>query len=87
MALAEGTTIKPEDLPERIRTSGQTISLLSQARQRRLTLRELEREYIFETLRLTNGNKSKAAEMLGFDRRTLHRKLDEYREEDPSIDL
>ncbi|MBK6797193.1 MAG: sigma-54-dependent Fis family transcriptional regulator [Acidobacteria bacterium] len=87
MALAEGTTIQPDDLPERIRTSGQTISLLSQARQRRLTLRELEREYIFETLRLTNGNKSKAAEMLGFDRRTLHRKLDEYREEDPSIDL
>jgi DNA-binding protein Fis len=38
-----------------------------------------------ETLRLTKGNKSRAAEILGFDRRTLHRKLDEYRAADPTI--
>ena len=29
--------------------------------------------------------KSRAAEILGFDRRTLHRKLDEYRAADPTI--
>ncbi|QQS47264.1 MAG: sigma-54-dependent Fis family transcriptional regulator [Acidobacteriota bacterium] len=87
VALAEGYTIKPEDLPDRVRTGGQTTGILSRARERRLTLRELEREYIIETLRLTNGNKSRAAEILGFDRRTLHRKLDEYRTEDPSFNL
>ncbi len=85
VALADGVTLLPTDLPERIRSSGQTAHLLAQARGQRLTLRELEREYILETLRLTDGNKSRAAELLGFDRRTLHRKLDEYRAEDPTL--
>lgn len=87
VALAEGSSLSPEDLPERIRNSGQTAQLLSQAREKRMTLRELEKEYILETLRLTGGNKSRAAELLGFDRRTLHRKLDEYRAEDPNFEL
>ncbi len=85
VALADGVTLLPTDLPERIRSSGQTAHLLAQARGQRLTLRELEREYILETLRFTDGNKSRAAELLGFDRRTLHRKLDEYRAEDPTL--
>lgn len=87
VALAEGANLTPEDLPERVRNGGQTIQLLSQARQQRMTLRELEREYILETLRLVNNNKSRAAELLGCDRRTLHRKLDEYRAEDPDFEL
>jgi DNA-binding NtrC family response regulator len=87
VALAENASLTPQDLPERIRNSGQTAQLLAQARERRMTLRDLEKEYILETLRLTGGNKSRAAEMLGFDRRTLHRKLDEYRAEDPNFEL
>lgn len=87
VALAEGFTIKPEDLPERVRTGGQTTGIMARAKESRMTLRELEREYIIETLRLTRGNKSRAAEILGFDRRTLHRKLDEYRAEDPTFTL
>lgn len=87
VALADGASLTPEDLPERIRNSGQTAQLLTQAREKRLTLRDLEKEYILETLRLTGGNKSRAAELLGCDRRTLHRKLDEYRTEDPAFDL
>ncbi len=85
VALAEGWLITPDDLPERIRSGGRALTLLARAREQRLTLEELEKEYILETLRLTNGNKSRAAEILGFDRRTLHRKLDEYRAQDPSI--
>jgi DNA-binding NtrC family response regulator len=50
-------------------------------------LRELEREYILETLRETGGNKLRAAEMLGVDRKTLYRKLDEYRSEDPTLEV
>jgi two-component system response regulator HydG len=87
VALAEGANLKPDDLPARIRNSGQTAQMLAQARQQRMTLHELEREYIRETLRLTGGNKSRAAELLGCDRRTLHRKLDEYRAEDPNFEL
>jgi len=87
VALAEGHNLTPEDLPERIRNSAQTSQLLAQARQQRMTLSELERAYIVETLRFTGGNKSRAAELLGCDRRTLHRKLDEYRTSDPNFEL
>jgi DNA-binding NtrC family response regulator len=87
VALAEGSLLTPEDLPERVRTNGKTGSLLARAREQRMTVHELEREYIIETLRLTGGNKSRAAEILGFDRRTLHRKLDEYRQAEPTFDL
>ena len=87
MALADGPILNHDDLPERVRGSGNTASLLTRARDQRMTLAELEKEYIVETLRLTSGNKSRAAAILGFDRRTLHRKLDEYRAEDPNFEL
>jgi DNA-binding NtrC family response regulator len=44
-------------------------------------LREVERDYIMEMLRKTGGNKTRAAELLGLDRKTLYRKLDEFRDE------
>ena len=87
VAMADGPIIKDADLPDRVRGSGKTGSLLTRAREQRMTLAELEKEYILETLRLTGGNKSRAAEILGFDRRTLHRKLDEYRTQDPNFEL
>ena len=86
-ALATGPNLTPDDLPERVRSNGQTGALIARAREQRMTLRELEKEYIVEALRMTGGNKSRAAEILGIDRRTLHRKLDEYRAEDPSFEL
>jgi DNA-binding NtrC family response regulator len=86
-ALATGPNLTPDDLPERVRSNGQTGALIARARERRMTLRELEKEYIVEALRMTGGNKSRAAEILDIDRRTLHRKLDEYRAEDPSFEL
>lgn len=78
VALARGAILKPEDLPGRIRANGTTSALLSKAKTEKLSLAELEREYILETLRDYNGNKSKTAEILGLDRKTLYRKLDEY---------
>jgi DNA-binding NtrC family response regulator len=44
-------------------------------------LERLEREYILDILRETNGHQVRAAEILGIDRRTLYRKLKQYREE------
>jgi two-component system, NtrC family, response regulator HydG len=41
-----------------------------------LTLQELERRYIDQVLRASNGNKAQAARTLGLDRRTLYRKME-----------
>lgn len=40
---------------------------------RRPTLSEIERRYAREVLRATGGNKTRAAEILGIDRKTLYR--------------
>jgi two-component system, NtrC family, response regulator AtoC len=87
VAFAQGAEITAADLPERVRTSGEAAGLVARASARRLTLDELERDYILETLRQTGGNKSRAAEMLGLDRKTLYRKLDEYRASDPALEF
>lgn len=79
VALARGSVLTPEDLPERIRNNGTSSALLAKAKTGRMTLAELEREYILETLNEFRDNKSKTAEVLGLDRKTLYRKLEEYR--------
>jgi DNA-binding NtrC family response regulator len=43
-----------------------------------LTVAEAEKNLIFETLRATNNNKTKAAELLGISIRTLRNKLNDY---------
>jgi len=45
---------------------------------RGLTLAELERDYIMKVLAAEGGNKTRAAQRLGLDRKTLYRKLEEY---------
>jgi DNA-binding NtrC family response regulator len=77
--LAQTHEIRLPDLPPRIRDSSATGDRVVEATRRQLALRELERDYILEVLRSTAGNKSRAAEILGLDRKTLYRKLEEYR--------
>jgi DNA-binding NtrC family response regulator len=79
VAFVQGAVLKPDDLPQRVRCSGLTSALIARSRERNLTLRELEREYILEMLRRSGGNKSRTAELLGLDRKTLYRRLGEYR--------
>ena len=45
---------------------------------RRRTLAEIEQEYILLALEFTEGKKKEAADLLGVDRKTLYRKLEEY---------
>jgi DNA-binding NtrC family response regulator len=40
-------------------------------------LEEVEKEVLLQTLRLTKGNKRKAAQLLGINVRTIHRKMEE----------
>jgi DNA-binding NtrC family response regulator len=79
VTLSTTPEIRATDLPPRIQEAGRTATLVSDASRRQATLRDLEREYILEILRQVGGNKSRAAEILGLDRKTLYRKLDEYR--------
>jgi len=55
--------------------------LAGRARRERWTLERLEREHVLQVLEDTGGNQVRAAEVLGIDRRTLHRKLKQYRED------
>ena len=55
---------RPEVIPIRIGTS----------------LEEVEKEMLIQTLRATKGNKRKAAQLLGINVRTIHRKMEEIEE-------
>ncbi len=87
VTLATAQAIGLDDLPERIRDAGATAAIVADAARRQVSLRDLEREYILQTLRQAGGNKSRAAEILGLDRKTLYRKLEEFKAEDPGLVL
>jgi two-component system response regulator HydG len=86
-ALSTGAVLTPDGLPEKIRSAGGSAALIAVATNRQLKLAELERLYILEVLRETGGNKSRASEILGLDRKTLYRKLEDYRAADPSLEF
>src|SRR5262249_18263485 len=77
VALAEGERIGLNDLPQHVRERKAT-DVLAGAVARGLTLAELEREYITRVLSAEGGNKTRAAQRLGLDRKTLYRKIEEY---------
>ncbi|MGE5216952.1 MAG: sigma-54-dependent transcriptional regulator [Chloroflexota bacterium] len=77
--LGRNASIGVEDLPAFLRAADQRKLPLGEAVARSFTLRDLEREYIERVLENTNGNKSEAAKILGVDRTTLYRKLEEYK--------
>jgi DNA-binding NtrC family response regulator len=79
VALARFSSVSAEDLPERIRTfSPKRFSMGTDGDQEILSLEELEKRYIMRALKIVDGNRSRAATLLGVDRRTLYRKLDRY---------
>ncbi|MEF3255338.1 MAG: sigma-54 dependent transcriptional regulator [Deferribacterales bacterium] len=51
-----------------------------------MTIADMERELILNTLKETKGNRTKAAEILGITVRTLRNKLNEYREQGLNVD-
>ena len=82
LALCERTVIEAEDLPVPAGArDGATseASMLRGASEERMTLHELGDRYIEEILRQTGGNKMRAAEILGINRRTLYRRGDRSR--------
>jgi DNA-binding NtrC family response regulator len=81
VALARFDQITLEDLPEKVRAYRADRFIVSADDPAEVvTIDELERRYIMRVLKLVEGNKSRAAQLLGLDRRTLYRKLDRYGE-------
>jgi DNA-binding NtrC family response regulator len=77
--LGRNSTLGVDDMPAQLHASDQRKLPLTEAVARSFTLRDLEREYIERVLENTNGNKSEAAKILGVDRTTLYRKLEEFK--------
>lgn len=75
VVMARGNMIELEDLPPVV-SSAETEAQLSLPVG--ITLQEAEKELIVNTIAHCSGNKTKAAEVLGIGRKTLHRKLQEY---------
>lgn len=84
MALCKSDHIDIKDIPKSISLT--EIDLLQQARSGKMTLKDLEREYILETLKSNNWNQKKTAETLDIGRNTLWRKIKEFRLSLPSAD-
>jgi len=77
IALCRHEVILPEDLPSSMLRVQDDESLLEKGLHKKYTLDQLEKEYIKNVLIEAGGNKSKAAEILGLDRKTLYRKIEE----------
>ena len=75
--LCRDDRITVADMPPRV-TGEQTLArMFDEAAARRMSLDEVEREYLRVVLAGVNGNKTEAAAILGVDRKTLYRKLEE----------
>jgi len=79
VALARSGVILPEDLPPEVRAENPRAPELPAGR---MTLDEVKRWYVGAVLDETGGNKLRAAELLGIDRRTLYRILERESEDE-----
>jgi two-component system response regulator HydG len=86
VALARFDQLAVEDLPERIQAfkpaQGQTAPLASEG-PGSVSLFDAERSHVLRTVKQFDGNKTRAAALLGIDRRTLYRRLERYEASEP----
>jgi len=76
VVMCKGTVITADDLPPYLRATGEKDAIRLNTG---ITLQEAEKQIITFTLNQNGGNKTKTAEILGIGRKTLHRKLNEYK--------
>jgi two-component system response regulator HydG len=74
IVLSHDPVIGLSDLPDKIQSRPPRTEVVSSMR----SIAELEQEHILRTLRAVKGNKAAAARILGLDRKTLYRKLEQY---------
>jgi len=80
--LTPGELVDANALPERI-TERRQEPLVSDRAAANPTLETIERAYILWVLQNEGGNKTRAADVLGIDPSTLHRKLSRFGVEEP----
>jgi transcriptional regulator with PAS, ATPase and Fis domain len=76
VTLTMNNALLPGDLPPRLQQ--QTARPYLPTPLELLTLEELEKQHIQEVLRATGGNKKRAAQILGINRRSLYRMAKRY---------
>jgi DNA-binding NtrC family response regulator len=82
VALAQFDHVSVSDLPDKVQAYCEDRFVVAADEPAEiLKIEELERRYIIRAIAIVGGNKSRAAELLGLDRRTLYRKLQKYDEE------
>lgn len=77
VVLAENEKIDQDDLPDNLRGSTDIV-LASGTSTAGMSMSDVEKLHIVSTLKLTGGNREKAAKILGIGARTLYRKLKEF---------
>ena len=75
VALAKGTRVELEDLPEDIRRAFPKPVISDEIVQ---PLREIEKDYILAVLKLNDGNQTRTSKQLGIGSATLYRKIKKY---------
>jgi len=83
VSLSHGPLLLPEDLPESIRAEPSLAEALkhdggNQNQDALLSLEEVEKRHLARVLKEMQGNKVKAAKILGIDRRTLYRMAERF---------
>jgi two-component system, NtrC family, response regulator AtoC len=79
VALTSFENVAPEDLPDRIRDHKRAVLVVGGDDPGAfLPMHEVERRYVLHVLESVRGNKTAAAQILGFDRRTMYRKLERF---------
>jgi DNA-binding NtrC family response regulator len=80
--LAETDVVHSHDLPDKLRTNA--LPPGTEFDNGNMTLEDLEREHIKRVLGKVEGNKDRAAQMLGIHVSTLYRKMQRYRLDGPA---
>jgi len=80
VALCRLDEITVDDLPAKIQEhQSSKIVITTESPGELITLHEMERRYVRQVLTAVGGNKTHAARILGIDRRSLYRRLEEPR--------
>lgn len=78
---ARGAEVEPDDLPARLQTGevrAGARATLAALYEDLPSLDELERRYLLHVLKVLDGNRTRAAEVLKIDRRTLYRMAERF---------
>jgi DNA-binding NtrC family response regulator len=78
-ALTRTGFIAPENLPPKVCVDSPQGNRLESFYAELPSLDEMEKRYLTHILKVTGGNKVRTASILGINRRTLYRKIEEYK--------